>query len=72
MEKKLQKPYPTDYILSVVPDLWQGHYQILLILLKELIKLNMNTNTMIKYVKFAKLNTKTGTTFFNTQTLKVI
>ena len=33
MEKKLIKPYPTDNNLLTVQDLWQAHYQILLIIL---------------------------------------
>ena len=44
MKKKLQKLYLADYNLLTVKDLWQAHYQILLIiLLKELIKLNAQT-----------------------------
>ena len=30
MEKKLQKPYLTDYNLLIVQNLWQAHSQILL------------------------------------------
>ena len=38
-------------------DVWQAHYQISsIIFLKELIKLNVNTNTMTRNVKFAELN----------------
>ena len=40
-----------SYILQLVTaqDLWQAHYEILLIIfLKEFIELNVNTNTMIK------------------------
>ena len=33
MEKKLQKPYLTDYNLLIAQDLWQAHYQTLLIVL---------------------------------------
>ena len=54
IERKLQKPYTIDYNLLVAQDLWQALHQILLIiLLKEFIKLNVNTNTMIKNVKLA-------------------
>ena len=28
MEKKLQKPYPTDYNFLIEQDLWQAHYQV--------------------------------------------
>ena len=34
----------------------------------EFIKLNVNMETMIKYVKLAELNTTIPTTFLNTQT----
>ena len=72
-EKKLQKPYPIDYNSLKVQDLWQAYYQILLIiLLKEFVKLNVNTNRMIKNVKLAELNTKIATLFLNKQTLKII
>ena len=62
MEKKLQKIYLTDYNLLVVRDSLQAHYEILsIIFLKEFIKLNVNTDTMIKNVKLAelKINVKT-------------
>ena len=67
MEKKSQNPYLTDYCLLIVYDLWQAHYQILLlILLKKFKKLNVKMN-MNK-----KLNTKIATAFSNTQTLEII
>ena len=48
-------------------DLWEALYQIsLTILLKKFIKLNVNTEMMIKNVKLAELNIKTGTVFLNT------
>ena len=73
MEKKLQKIYRTDYNSLIVQDIWQGHYQILsIICLKEFIKLNLNTDTMIKNVKFVELNINIATGFLNTQTLKMI
>ena len=72
MKQKSQKPYLTDYNLLIAQDLWQGHYQILLIiLLKEFIKFNVNTNMMIKNLKVVDLNRKIATTFLNTQTLKM-
>ena len=40
--------------------------------MKEFIKLNGNTNTMIKFVKLADLNANIATAFFDTQTLKMI
>ena len=69
IEKKLQNPHPTDYNLLIVQDSWHyqmAHYQILLIiLLREFIKLNLNTGTIIKNVKPAELNAKIGTAFLN-------
>ena len=49
MEKKLQKIYLTFYNLLKAQDLWQAYYQILSITFpKEFIKLNVNTDTMMK------------------------
>ena len=73
MEKKLQKIYLTYYNLLIVQDLWQAHYQILsIIFLKEFIKLNVNTRTMIENVKLVELNINIATVFLNTKTLKMI
>ena len=47
MEKKSQKLYHTDYNLSIAQDLRKAHYQ-LMTLLKEFIKLNVNTDMMKK------------------------
>ena len=59
MQKKLQKPYPTDYDLLIPQDLWQAHYQVfLIILMKEFIKLTVNTSTMIKKRGTCKINYK--------------
>ena len=45
----MQKKYLTNYNSLIVQDLWQAHNQILLIfLLKEFIKLNVNTDIIIK------------------------
>ena len=41
-------------------------------LAEEFIKLNVNTDTMIKNVTLAQLNTKIATTFLNTKILKII
>ena len=71
-KKELQKEYPTHYKLLIAQDLWQAHYQILLlILLKEFIKLNVKTDTMIKQVKLSELNKKITTTFLSTENLKI-
>ena len=49
MEKKLRKLYLKNYNLLIAQDLWQDHYQILsIIFLKEFMKLNANTDTMLK------------------------
>ena len=70
---KLQKIYLTYYDLLLVRDLWQAHYQILsIIFLKVFIKLNVNTDTMIKNLKIAELYINIATVFLNTQTLKMI
>ena len=48
-EEKVKKAY---YNLLIVQDLWQAHYQILLIiLLKKFIELNVNMDMMIKKKK---------------------
>ena len=73
MDKKLQKIYLTYYNLLIVQNLWQAHYQILpIIFLKEFVKLNVKTDTMIANVKFWKLNISVATVFLNTQILKMI
>ena len=41
-------------------------------LAEEFIKLNVNTDTMIKNVTLAQLNKKIATTFLNTKILKII
>ena len=52
MERKLQKPHLTDYNLLITQDLWQAHYPILLIiLLKEFMKLNANICMIMKNLK---------------------
>ena len=59
MEKKLQKPYLINYNLLIAQDLWQAHYQILLIiLLKKFIKLNANIDMIIKNANSAELRIK--------------
>ena len=51
MDKKLQNTSLPYYNLLIVQDSWQAHYQILsIILLKEFIKLDVNTDMMIKNV----------------------
>ena len=73
MEKKLQKIYLTFYHLFIAQDLWQAHYRILIIIfLKEFIKLNVITKIMIKTVKIAELNINIATVSLNTQTLDII
>ena len=47
-------------------------WSVLIILLKEFIKLNANANMMIKNLKLAGLNSKIETPYLNTQTLKII
>ena len=57
MEKKSPKIYLTDCNLLIVQHLLQAHCQIFSIMfLKEVIKLNVNTDTKMKNVKLAELN----------------
>ena len=50
--KKLQKRYLTNYNLLIAHDLGLAHYQILLIIvLKELMKLNANIDMIIENLK---------------------
>ena len=71
METNVQTPHPTDYNLLIAQDLWQAHYQILLIiLLKEFIKLIVNTDKMIKNVKLAELNKNICESFLEYTNLK--
>ena len=64
MEKKLQKLYLTYCNLLIAQGLWQAHYQILsVIFLKELIKLMVNMDAIIKNVKLAELNIRIATVF---------
>ena len=66
MEKKLRKPYLTNYNSLIVQDFWQAHSQIMLIiLLNEFIKLNSNM-IMIKNVKHVELTTNIVCTVLNT------
>ena len=67
MEKKLQKTYLTYSNLLIVQDLWQTHYQILSIIFqKKFIKLNVNMDMMIKYMKLEELNVSIPIVFLNT------
>ena len=51
MKKKLQILYLTNYNLFVAQDIWQAHYEILLIILvKEFLKSNANMDMIIKNV----------------------
>ena len=60
--------YPTDYNLMIAQDLWQAYYQFLLIILvKEFIKLNENTDMIIRNLKLAELNIKIASAFANTK-----
>ena len=73
MRKKLQKIYLTYYNLLIAQDLWQAHHQILsIIILKEFIELNVNSDTIKNNVKHVELNISIATVFLNTQILKII
>ena len=72
-EKKSPTLYLTVYNVLIAQNLWQAHYQILLITsLKEFMKLNLYKDTMIKSVKLVELYTRIASVFYNTQTLKMI
>ena len=72
-EKKSLKINRTDSNLLIAQDLCQTCYKMLLIiLLKEFVKLNVDTNTMIKNVKLAELDTTFASVALNIQTLKMI
>ena len=54
--EKITKHTSYSYNLLMAKDLWQALYQIFsIILLKEFIKLKVNTDTMIKNVKLTEL-----------------
>ena len=60
--KEITKIYPAEYNLLISQDLWQAHYQILLIIsLNKFIKLNLNTDIITKNVKRAGSSTKIAT-----------
>ena len=62
MEKKLQKAYLIDYNLLIAQDLWQGHYQIISIIM----------GTMVKNVKLVEWNINIVLVSLNIQTWKMI
>ena len=72
MEKELQKniSYILQFISSII---FMGSYEILsIIFLKEFIKLNVNTDSMIKNVKRLELYAKYATVFLKTQNLEAV
>ena len=72
-KKNLQKIYLTYFDLLTAQDLWQAYYQILSItFLKEFIKLNVNSDMIIKNAEHVELHIKIATAFLNTHILKII
>ena len=66
MEKKITKNISYICNLLIAQGLWQAYYQILsIILLKEFIKFNANTDP-------CGINISIATVFLNTQILKMI
>ena len=62
---EVTKIYLTYYKLLITQGLWRAHYQFLsIIFLKEFIKLNVNTDALIKNVKFVGLNISIATFAF--------
>ena len=56
----------------VLRETGQGHFQILLIILqKEFIKSNLNTDMMMGSVKCEELNTEIASVVFNTEALNI-
>ena len=73
MEQKSQKIYLTYYSLMMAQNLSLADYEILPVTaLKESIKLNVNTSTMIKNVKLVELNRNYQTVLLNTEILDLI
>ena len=73
MEEMLQKNI--SYILQFIDSarfMESSLSNLVNIFLKELIKLNINLDTIIKNVKHVELNTSVATVFLNIQTLKMI
>ena len=71
MEKNQQKPYLKNYNLLIAQNLWLAYYQILLIiLLKEFIKLNIDMVITMNNVKHAESNKKIVIFFFEYKNLK--
>ena len=62
------------YVTFTVPiEKKATHYQILsIIFLKEFIELNVNSDTIIKNVKYVELNISIATVTLNTKILKMI
>ena len=57
----------------IAQDLWQTHYQIMLIiLLTEFIKLDVHIDMTIKNMKREGLNTKIVSVVLNMQLLKIV
>ena len=67
--EKITKIDITDYNLLLMKDIWQVHYQVFSITyLKKLIKLNVNTDTIIKIIKLAGLSKNIATAVLYKQT----
>ena len=61
IEKNVQNSYLTNYNLLTVQDIWETHYQILLIiLLKEFRMFNPSMDRVLKNSKCNELNLKNG------------
>ena len=56
------------YNVPIAQDLWRAYCQILsIIFLKKYVKLNVNTDRIMRNVKFAEWNTNIATNFLNIQ-----
>ena len=56
----------------MVQELWQAYQILSIIFLKQIIELNINTETMMKNLKLVELDKKYQTVSMNTHLLKMI
>ena len=65
----------TDSAIFMASSSWYNHNlnnNLLIILLKKFVKLNVNTGMIIENVKHVEVNTKIASVFLNTEALKLI
>ena len=76
MKKKLQKPYLTYYDILIAQDLWQPHYQLIILLndnlTERISKLSCKYERGNKKCKTCGIKYKVVSALLNIQTLKMI